>query len=210
MHQLYAISNQPEGFKVMDHGGNLFQFFFDNETDLIRIEKSTLVIEKLYFESKTVESLRKKVGGAIGEVLESEIFSLRGKEEHFLKVKVKLNVTQPLKRSIKISGSNHKVLEVNLKYEHIGNFCHHCGFVGYEIRSCHQHLEDTANRQVKEEQWGSWLQYENPGRKIEAQKDNSNPNHSNKKDEHQQTSRKPTPVNLICAFASLSVDASNL
>ncbi|XP_016206193.1 uncharacterized protein LOC107646525 [Arachis ipaensis] len=45
---LYAIWSQPIGFKVMDHGRNLFQFFFDNETDLIRIERGAPWLFKDY------------------------------------------------------------------------------------------------------------------------------------------------------------------
>ena len=70
-----------------------------------------------------------------------------------LKTKVMLDITKPLRRSIKISGNNQKVMEVNLKYECIGNFCYYCGFIGHEVRNCQQNLEDTTVRQSKEEQW---------------------------------------------------------
>ncbi|RYR16647.1 hypothetical protein Ahy_B04g073681 [Arachis hypogaea] len=36
---LYAIWRQLEGFRVMDHGKNLFQFFFSSEVDMLRVEK---------------------------------------------------------------------------------------------------------------------------------------------------------------------------
>ncbi|MED6188634.1 hypothetical protein PIB30_087740 [Stylosanthes scabra] len=36
---LFSIWRQPEGFRVLDQGGNLFQFFFAKEIDLIRLEK---------------------------------------------------------------------------------------------------------------------------------------------------------------------------
>ncbi|KAL4293433.1 hypothetical protein AHAS_Ahas18G0127600 [Arachis hypogaea] len=36
---MFAIWRQLEGFHVTDHGENTFQFFFDNEQDLIRVEK---------------------------------------------------------------------------------------------------------------------------------------------------------------------------
>ncbi|KAL4316209.1 hypothetical protein AHAS_Ahas15G0262200 [Arachis hypogaea] len=35
---LLAIWRQPVGFKVLDHGGNVFQFFFEKEIEMIRIE----------------------------------------------------------------------------------------------------------------------------------------------------------------------------
>ncbi|RYR04589.1 hypothetical protein Ahy_B06g084363 [Arachis hypogaea] len=158
---LYAIWSQPIGFKVIDHGGDLFQFFFDNETDLIRIERGAHWLFKNYIlnlrrwnedlEIKDEEfamvptwvqlwrlpkqcktrNLGSKVGETLGSMLETDLFSIRGKEDRLLKAKVMLDITKPLRRSIKISGNNQKVVEVNLKYECI-------------VRNCQQNLEDTA------------------------------------------------------------------
>ncbi|QHO25038.1 DUF4283 domain protein [Arachis hypogaea] len=36
---LYAFWRQLEGFKVQSYGGNIFQFYFDNEIDVTRIER---------------------------------------------------------------------------------------------------------------------------------------------------------------------------
>ena len=35
---LGAIFNGPEGFRVIEHGDNVYQFFFTNETDTMRVE----------------------------------------------------------------------------------------------------------------------------------------------------------------------------
>ncbi|RYR20479.1 hypothetical protein Ahy_B03g065634 [Arachis hypogaea] len=161
-------------------------------------------------EQYKTRNLGSKVGETLGRVLETDLFSLRGKEDRLLKTKVMLDITKPLRRSIKISGINQKVTEVNLKYECIGNFCYYYGFIGHKVRNCQQNLEDTAVGQSKEEQWGSWLRAEQVGRKIENLKENQNPKKPKKEEERRQTSRKPTPVNLICTFAILSVQEGNL
>ncbi|MED6201676.1 hypothetical protein PIB30_097325 [Stylosanthes scabra] len=62
--------------------------------------------------------------------------------------------------------------------------------------------------QVKEELWGSWLRAEQPGRRIEEQRE-GNANRSTKGEDQKQSSRKPIPINLIRAFASLSVAEGN-
>ncbi|XP_025636032.1 uncharacterized protein [Arachis hypogaea] len=36
-----AIWNHPEGLRVKAHGDNVFQFFFNDESDLIRVEKGS-------------------------------------------------------------------------------------------------------------------------------------------------------------------------
>ncbi|XP_057734226.1 uncharacterized protein LOC130949561 [Arachis stenosperma] len=45
---LTAIWRQPDGFKVLNHGGNVFQFFFDKEIDLVRVEKGAPCLFKNY------------------------------------------------------------------------------------------------------------------------------------------------------------------
>ncbi|MED6216321.1 hypothetical protein PIB30_006606 [Stylosanthes scabra] len=45
---LSSIWRQPDGFKVVDHGGNIFQFFFKEETDVIRIERGAPWLFKNY------------------------------------------------------------------------------------------------------------------------------------------------------------------
>ena len=82
---------------------------------------------------KTVE-LSRKIGGKIGDVEEVDFFQMKGKESRILKVKVKLDVAQVLKDSINISRPNKKVVEIAVKYEKIGCFCHFCSRIGHETR----------------------------------------------------------------------------
>ncbi|MED6172408.1 hypothetical protein PIB30_049748 [Stylosanthes scabra] len=95
---LQAIWRQPEGFHVLHHGGNIFQFFFSNET----------------------KNLAEKVGSSLGKVLDADFFRFRGGDERILKVKILLYVTMPLRRNLKISGSNGRIYNLQLKYERIG------------------------------------------------------------------------------------------
>ncbi|RYQ80963.1 hypothetical protein Ahy_Scaffold1g107015 [Arachis hypogaea] len=61
-------------------------------------------------------------------------------------MKMMLDIPKPLRRSIKISGHNKKVIEVNLKYKRIDNFLYYCGFIVHEVRNYQQNLKDTAVR----------------------------------------------------------------
>ncbi|XP_025673672.1 uncharacterized protein [Arachis hypogaea] len=163
---MQAIWRQPEGFKVIDHGGNVFQFFFQDERDVIRIERGAPWLFKNYIlnlkwwkedehigdldftqvpmwiqfwglpEHYKTKDLGWKLGCSFGDVLDVDIFQVRGKEHSIVKVQVSLAITRPIKRSLRIVGPNNKVLEVGLKYERIGNFCNYCGYVGHEARMC--------------------------------------------------------------------------
>ncbi|XP_072066652.1 uncharacterized protein At4g02000-like [Arachis hypogaea] len=182
---LFSIWGQPAGFKVQSHGGNLFQFFFANEMDVLRIEKGApwlfknyilnlrrwrqgVAIEEKEFayvsiwiqlwglpEYCKIKELGRKVGGALGEVLDVDIFIIKGKEEYrIVKVQINLDVTRPLRRILKIAGPDERVIELKLRYERISNFCNYCGQVGHEVRGCHEQLKDAVNGEVEEELWG--------------------------------------------------------
>ncbi|MED6140096.1 hypothetical protein PIB30_089879 [Stylosanthes scabra] len=63
-----------------------------------------------------------------------------------------------------------------IKYERIGNFCHYCGHINHEIRSCGIHLEDSVKGNVQEESWGLWIRAEQFGWLVSSEKENLNPN----------------------------------
>ena len=45
---LGAIWGQPEGFRVLDHGDNIYQFFFAKNVDVLRIEMGAPWLFKNY------------------------------------------------------------------------------------------------------------------------------------------------------------------
>ena len=51
-----------------------------------------------------------KIGGKLGKVIEVDTFIMKGKEPRLLKVKVDLDVTKPLRSSLKIVGQTKRWL----------------------------------------------------------------------------------------------------
>lgn len=47
---------------------------------------------------------------------------------------VNIDVTQPLRRMIKILGPNNQEIIVRLAYERLPNFCYYCGVLGHLVR----------------------------------------------------------------------------
>ncbi|MED6209602.1 hypothetical protein PIB30_056350 [Stylosanthes scabra] len=178
---LTSIWRQPEGFKVVDRGATSF-----NSSSVMNVMSSGLR------------------GSSFGEVLEANVFLVRGKENNIVKTRVNLNITKPLHRFSKITGPNQKVMEIALKYERIGSFCHYCGHIGHEIRNCSIQIEDSIKDEVKEEKWGEWLCSEQGSKRENFMKENSNPNLTSSDPSQQPNGRKPIPVNLIKDLASLS------
>ncbi|KAL1355332.1 hypothetical protein AAHE18_05G106400 [Arachis hypogaea] len=86
------------------------------------------------------KSLGRWVGEEINRVLEVDIFSMKNREDRILKLKILLDLTTPLQRTLKIANNNNKVIDLQLKYERIGNFYHYSVCVGHEIRICNDYL----------------------------------------------------------------------
>ena len=54
----------------------------------------------------------------------------------FMKLKVRINVTQPLKQEWQVRASGGDWTQILFKYERLGNFCYACGILGHTDRAC--------------------------------------------------------------------------
>ncbi|MED6189295.1 hypothetical protein PIB30_094577 [Stylosanthes scabra] len=98
---LQSIWRRPEGFKVLDHGGNKYQFFFYDEKDLIKIERGSSWLFKNFI-------LNLKCWQEETPFEDADFIHVRGLESSIIKAKFWLNVTKPLRRSLKIDCPNQK------------------------------------------------------------------------------------------------------
>ena len=56
------------------------------------------------------------------KVLEIDFFNVKRKENQIIKVKVKMDASKIIKSSLKIMRPDRKPMQVNFKYEKMGNF----------------------------------------------------------------------------------------
>ncbi|MED6139398.1 hypothetical protein PIB30_083483 [Stylosanthes scabra] len=139
-----AIWSRPVGFKVADLGKNLFHFFFDCENDADRIVKGSLWLFKGFIlhldkwkegvnnddqslrsfplwvqfwglpeQFKTLE-VGRKLARRVGEVLEVDLFEVKGKENQIVKARVELNGPRKVRDSLRLLGPNIDQLEQNI------------------------------------------------------------------------------------------------
>ncbi|TXG54199.1 hypothetical protein EZV62_019455 [Acer yangbiense] len=93
----------------------------------------------------------------IGEVVEipSESRECWGR---FLRVKVRIDISKPLKRWLRLKlGKDDEVTVVSLKYERVPEFCFACGRLGHGIKEC---LDEKAMKDALDGsiiKYGSWL-----------------------------------------------------
>lgn len=105
------------------------------------------------------ESMAKKLGNVMGQFVEAD-----AKESHrlgrFLRTKVTINLTKPLKRGT-IIRYNGKDLMVFFKYERLPTFCFMCGRIGHQLSGCDDTEghdgEDFEEIEKKDLLFGPWL-----------------------------------------------------
>ncbi|TXG53423.1 hypothetical protein EZV62_022592 [Acer yangbiense] len=142
-------------------GENTFMFFFPNLEARSMVwtrgpwhfDQSLIVLEK----PKGVGDISKLPFCEIGTVVE---FSANSREccGRFMRVKVKIDISKPLKRCIRfnVEGSR-EVITAILIYERLPEFCYACGLIGHGLRDCQN--DDARLEALKGEstKYGPWL-----------------------------------------------------
>ncbi|XP_025617072.1 uncharacterized protein At4g02000-like [Arachis hypogaea] len=184
---LKAIWGNPEGFSVSDKGDNSFQFFFNKEVDVLRVERGSPWLFKDYVlhvkrwkedqncdeeiifnfsvwvqfwglpKSFKILEVRHKLGEKLGTVLEVSKFQMRGRETRIVKAKINIDAVRQVKHQLIVAGPNKKEVEVALRYERFGKFYTYCAKLGHEVKNCHDLLKDTESDMVKEDDIGEWV-----------------------------------------------------
>ncbi|CAL1400222.1 unnamed protein product [Linum trigynum] len=79
---------------------------------------------------------RKMVSAKIGKVLETSVFACQDTGSWFVKVKVLVDFTKPLRSQIMATNDDTGCFWVSLKYEYLPSFCYKCGRVSHSLRAC--------------------------------------------------------------------------
>ncbi|KAH7844626.1 hypothetical protein Vadar_030088 [Vaccinium darrowii] len=181
------IWGNPKNFRVMEIGKGIYQFVLPSEVDVIRILNGTpwffnnhfLILEKwnpsklpssydfkytplwvqiwglsLHFISKAIGL---KIGAKIGPVDDVAIPATGSKEGRFVRVRVHLDVTQPLRRGCMVKMADSPPFWAEFRYERLPTFCHYCGLVGHDLLNCVTRFFDVDNNEVKNAQFGVWM-----------------------------------------------------
>ncbi|KAL4311685.1 hypothetical protein GQ457_01G016240 [Hibiscus cannabinus] len=99
------------------------------------------------------ESLGRSLGACIGSVVGTDTRIIDGNMGEFMRVRVNIDVTKPLRRCVALGGCGTKPRLCPLQYEKLPNFCHGCGLLGHLVIDCPRQPYDP---QIKF-QYGDWL-----------------------------------------------------
>jgi len=84
------------------------------------------------------EKVGKDIGNFIGEFLEYDAKNNSNHLRSYMRIRVLLDVTKPLKRQKKIKKPGGDSGYIRFKYERLGNYCYFCGMLG--------HIEDFCEK----------------------------------------------------------------
>ncbi|KAL8457812.1 hypothetical protein ACS0TY_035621 [Phlomoides rotata] len=154
-----------KGFTVKEIGLNLFSFQFRSHGDLLEVkrmepwhfEKSLVILKEigegeqpLEVEFKTTalwirlydlppaaisEKYIRSIASRCGEILEVGKDSTEGFGRN-IRVKVNLDITQPLRTCLKIMSKEGRPAWIPFKFERLPSFCFLCGMIGHMKREC--------------------------------------------------------------------------
>lgn len=77
--------------------------------------------------------------------------------ENFMRVRVTIDISQPLCRGRVISLDSGKELWVSFKYERLPNLCYWCGRLTHDDRDCDLWVESEGSLSTEAQQFGPWV-----------------------------------------------------
>ena len=98
-----------------------------------------------------------EIGSRLGEVVEVEKRKVKEGQNLFMRVKVAVPISKPLRQGGFIGGSNEQRSWVSYKYERLPLFCHFCGLLGHDLKHCAEYYARSKNGGEVLCQYGEWM-----------------------------------------------------
>ncbi|KAL4363533.1 hypothetical protein GQ457_04G019830 [Hibiscus cannabinus] len=108
------------------------------------------------------ESLGRSLGACIGLVVGTDTRIIDGNMREFLRVRISVDVTKPLRRCVALGGCGSKPRLCPLQYEKLPNFCDGCGFIGHLVVDCPRQPYDPLIKF----QYGDWFRVDMKARRV--------------------------------------------
>jgi hypothetical protein len=159
---LFQFNHRLDAAKVLDEG----PWLFDNYN--IVIERIAPGVVPATFQLNHLDLwvqvhhlpfgfVQLKVGQAVGQFLgELKEYDHRNTiHSSYMRLKVRLNINNPLKQSWKVRANEGNFVQIQFKYEKVGIFCYLCGIIGHTDKNCTKLFEMEQDDGVRE--WGEHI-----------------------------------------------------
>ncbi|KAH7855978.1 hypothetical protein Vadar_031225 [Vaccinium darrowii] len=153
-------------FLISARGDNIYVFDFKTEEDAGKIMKlgpwsfmGCLMVLRKWEAQKTLEELDfnlspfwvqiqglplgflnersgKKIAEILGDVIAVEDPVGQGKLRKYIRVRVLIDISKPLKKGFFLKRTEEDDLWVKFKYERLSDFCYMCGKIGHMVNDC--------------------------------------------------------------------------
>ncbi|KAL4355473.1 hypothetical protein GQ457_06G012200 [Hibiscus cannabinus] len=97
--------------------------------------------------------LARVLGASVGKVIMTDTRLEDGNMGEFMRVRVLLDTSKPLRRCVVLSMPDAKASMCPLQYERLPLFCHRCGLIGHSVLVC----PTTPKVEGQKFQYGAWL-----------------------------------------------------
>lgn len=101
------------------------------------------------------EKVGQEVGNYIGEFISSCPNNFREVWREYLRVRVAVDLSKPLKRRMKVRKSGNDWFWIVFKYENVPTFCFICGIIGHSEKFCSR-IFDTPEQEITKP-YGAWM-----------------------------------------------------
>lgn len=101
------------------------------------------------------EKILKGIGNYIGHHVNNCQNNFNGVWKEYLRIRVSINLNNPLRRRMKMKMNGEEWFWVNFRYENVPMFCFICGIVGHSEKYCSKLFEHEAEEIPKP--YGAWL-----------------------------------------------------
>lgn len=101
------------------------------------------------------ENIIREVGNYIGQLVESCSSNFKEFWRDYMRVRVSLNLSKPLKRRMKVRKAGDNWFWITFKYENVPTFCFICGFMGHSDKFCSRLFDTPENEIVRP--YGIWM-----------------------------------------------------
>lgn len=92
------------------------------------------------------ERIAKAIGDHVGVFIRADKNSFDGSWKMFMRIRVLVDVTKPLKRRMKLKKAGGQWFWADFRYERLPNFCFICGILGHTDRFCQKHFEEGFSK----------------------------------------------------------------
>lgn len=89
------------------------------------------------------EFILKSIGNYVGRFMETDTRNFKSMYRSYMRIRVAIDVGQPLKKQMKIKKVGGEWIWIHFKYERLPSFCFYCGRIGHTEKFCEDMFDNN-------------------------------------------------------------------